>query len=151
MKAIFSLMLMMLVMGGLAFGQKPPVEQTRDDKAVAAAVEALRKAMVDPDKTNLDKLTMAQLSYGHSDGKVQDKATFIGAFLSGESDFVTIDLSDQTIAVVGDVAIVRHVLTAATNDSGKPGNVKIGVMLIWQKSHGEWKLLARQAVKLLHA
>ncbi len=122
--------------------------QSKDETAVASAVEALRKAMIDPDKATLDKLTADELSYGHSSGKVQDKAAFIEALTSGASDFVTIDLTEQTIKIVGNTAIVRHNLSASTNDGGKPGTVKLGILTIWQKQHSQWKLLARQAVKI---
>jgi hypothetical protein len=122
--------------------------QTSDEKAVAAAVENLRKAMVDPDKSLLEKLTVPELSYGHSTGKVQDQAAFVDALVSGTSDFVTIDLTEQTIKVTGNTAIVRHILNATNNDGGKPGVVKIAVLLVWIKQNKEWKLLARQAVKI---
>ena len=122
--------------------------QTKDEKAVAVAVETLRKAMVDPDKAILEKLTSADLSYGHSSGKVQDQAAFVDALVSGSSDFVTIDLSEQSIKVTNNTAIVRHVLNATNNDGGKPGVVKIAVLLVWVKQNKEWKLLARQAVKI---
>jgi ketosteroid isomerase-like protein len=122
--------------------------QSKDESAVAAAVESLKKAMIDADKAGLQKLTTDQLSYGHSSGKVEDKTTFIENIVSGKSDFVTIDLTNQTIAVSGDAAIVRHTLSATTNDSGNPGSVKLNILLIWQKQKGEWKLLARQAVKV---
>lgn len=124
------------------------IAQNKDEAAVAAAVESLKKAMIDADKVALQKLAVDQLSYGHSSGKVEDKATFIENIVSGKSDFVSIDLTNQTIAVVGDAAIVRHTLSAATNDSGHPGNVKLNILLVWQKQKGDWKLLARQAVKV---
>jgi len=122
--------------------------QSKDESAVAAAVESLKKAMIDADKAGLQKLTAEQLSYGHSSGKIEDKPTFIENIVSGKSDFVTIDLTNQTIAVSGDAAIVRHTLSASTNDGGNPGSVKLNILLIWQKQKGEWKLLARQAVKV---
>ena len=122
--------------------------QSKDETAVAAAVENLRKALIDPDKGTLDKLAADDLSYGHSSGTIQDKAAFVEALVSKHSDFVTIDLTEQTIKVSGNTAIVRHKLSATTNDNGTPGTVKIGVLLIWQKQHNEWKLLARQAFKL---
>lgn len=123
--------------------------QTKEETAVTAAVETLRKAMVDGDKAGLQKVTADQLSYGHSSGKVEDKATFVDNIVSGKSDFVTIDLTNQTVAVAGDAAIVRHALAATTNDGGTPGNVKLNILLVWQKQKGEWKLLARQAVKVM--
>lgn len=122
--------------------------QDAGEKAVATAVESLRKAMVDPDRTVLDKLTAEELSYGHSNGLLQNKQEFIEALTSGKSDFVSIDLSDQTVKIVGNIAIVRHTLSGVTNDGGKPGTTKLYVLMIWQQRHGEWKLLARQATKV---
>lgn len=121
--------------------------QSQDEKEVAAAVENLRKAMIDASENTLKDLTSDALSYGHSSGMVEDKTSFIGRLLSGESDFKTITLSDQTIRITNNVAIVRHKLVAETNDNGKPGNPNLSILLVWQKERGKWKLVARQAVK----
>lgn len=123
------------------------IAQSKEEAAVAAAVESLRQAMISGERGALEKIAADQLSYGHSSGKVEDKAAFVEAIASGKSDFVTIDLSEQTITVSGDVAIVRHKLSAETNDGGKPGTVKLAILTVWKKEGKAWKLLARQAVK----
>jgi hypothetical protein len=115
--------------------------------AVAAATEKLRVAMIDPTRDNVAALAADQLSYGHSGGKVDTKESFIADLLDGKSDFVTITITDQSVRVVDNAAIVRHTLTADTNDSGKPGKVRIKILQVWQKQRGQWKLLARQAVR----
>ena len=130
-------------------GMTSAMAQTKNEKAVALAVENLRKAMVDPDSAMLDKLAADSLSYGHSGGHVEGKAEFISKIVSGKSDFVTIDLSEQTIYINKNTAVVRHKLNAKTNDNGKPAEVHLLVLLVWQKQHGNWRLLARQAVKNL--
>jgi ketosteroid isomerase-like protein len=122
--------------------------QTKEIASVQKAVETLRQAMVSADSSKLSALTMSELSYGHSGGRVEDKASFISAITTGKSDFVTIDLSDQTVQVVGKTAIVRHTLSAKTNDNGQPGSVKLAILTVWQKDKKQWKLLARQAVRL---
>ncbi len=122
--------------------------QSQEETAVADAVETLRKAMIDADKAGLEKITASKLSYGHSNGRIEDKATFVGNIISGQSDFVTMDLTAQTIAVTGQTAIVRHTLGAKTNDGGKPGTVSLYVMLVFGKEGRHWKLVARQAVKI---
>jgi hypothetical protein len=116
------------------------------ESAVAAA-EKLRVAMVDPDQAVLASLVSDDLSYGHSGGKVDTKASFIGDLVAGNSDFVTIDITDQTAKVVQDVTIIRHTLVAKTNDRGVAGNVKLHVLQVWQRQGGVWKLVARQAVR----
>ncbi|POP40474.1 DUF4440 domain-containing protein [Superficieibacter electus] len=125
--------------------------QSTDIKAVTDAVENMRLAMLSGEKSSLEKVGLPSLSYGHSSGRVENNDEFVNAIVTGKSRFQTLNLSDQTVQVDGDVAIVRHILEAKTNDSGKPGDVKIGVMLVMKKDNaGEWKLLARQAYKLPH-
>jgi len=116
---------------------------------VSEVVEMLRKAMIDADKATLENLTSDSLSYGHSTGRIENKKEFVDNIVSGKSDFVTINLTEQTISILDNVAVVRNVLTAATNDSGKPGTTKLKVLLVWQKEKGKWKLLVRQAVKFI--
>jgi hypothetical protein len=116
------------------------------DTAVAAA-EKLRVAMVDPDQAVLNSLVADELSYGHSGAKVDTKTSFIADLIAGNSDFVTIDISDQTVKVLGDITIIRHTRVAKTNDRGVAGNVKLHVLQVWQRQGGAWKLLARQAVR----
>jgi ketosteroid isomerase-like protein len=79
---------------------------------------------------------------------VQNQATFIEKLVNGESDFVSIEFQNQTIEIIGDVAIVRHNLAAHTKDSGIDKDIKIGIMLVWQKQKNKWVLIARQAFKL---
>ena len=129
--------------------EKPFAQNSKSMTEITNAVEQLRKAMVDGDTVTLEKLTSNELSYGHSSGKLQTKKEFVSDIATGVSDFVSIDLTDQNIRVVDNTAIVRHILSAATNDKGKgPGTVKLGVLLVWVKNNGQWQLLARQAVKV---
>ena len=121
--------------------------QSRNEIAVGKAVENLRKAMVEADSITLSKLVMDELSYGHSGGKVEGKASFISSLTSGQSDFVTMELTNQTISVLKKTAIVRHTLSATTNDRGKPSSVKLGILTVWVKNGHQWKLLARQAIR----
>ena len=103
--------------------------------------------MIDPTPAALTALVADDLSYGHSGGRVDTKDSFID-LIAGKSEFVTIAITDQTIKVVGNTAIVRHTLTADTNDAGKPGKVQIKILGVWQQQGGQWKLLARQAVRV---
>ena len=123
----------------LTFAQKATVEE---------AVTRLSKLMVNPDSLALDKLILNNLSYGHSSGKVQTKQEFMHSLLSAESDFVEINLTDQTVTIQNKTALVRHTLSAKTNDKNVSGNVKLFILLIWSKEKVGWKLLGRQAVKV---
>lgn len=122
--------------------------QDKQEANLLAAVDKLKNAMVSGERKALEEIAANDLSYGHSSGKLEDKATFVETIASGKSDFVSIDLKNQTVKITGKTAIVRHELHAKTNDGGKPGEVHIGIMLVWQKQGKDWKMLARQAYKL---
>ena len=102
------------VMGALAFGgvslvqSASVVAESAEEAVVAQAVEALRKAMFTQEKSQLEALCAEQLSYGHSDGRVEDKAQFINGVMTRKSILKSLVLSDHTIAIVGNNAIARH-------------------------------------------
>ena len=123
--------------------------QTADEIKVAETMETLRKAIIDPDKAFLEKIIHEDLSYGHSSGTIETKAMLIESLVSNNSDFKTMDLTEQTVKVVGKTTIVRHKLFAETANKGVPSTTKLNVLLIFTKVKGEWKLLARQAAKIV--
>ena len=120
--------------------------QTGKESAVSAAVEVWRKAMIAADRATLESVTTAELSYGHSSGRVETKAEFIEALASGKSGFSAIELAGQTVNVVDKIAIVRHVFNATRRKEGD--KVKLFNLTIWLQQQDQWKMLARQAAKL---
>jgi ketosteroid isomerase-like protein len=137
----------------LAFGiggtmNTSAVAQSGEEAAVNQAVEAHRKAMVDVNRERLAELTADKLSYGHSAGKVESKAEFIDAVASKKTIFKTITLENPSVVVAGNSAIARHIFVSDLETDGKPGSVKIGVLQVWTREGGGWKLLARQAFRL---
>jgi len=122
--------------------------ESADEAAVTKAIDDLGKAMIAADKTKLDALVSDQLSYGHSSGRIETKAMFIDVFVSKKSVYKSIVLTEPKVVVVGNNAIARHVFAVDYESDGKPGSAKVGVMQVWVKEGGAWKLLARQAFRL---
>lgn len=141
----FRVLILLILFQFSAFAQK---SNEKEEAAVNNQVEILRKAMIDADGSKLKALTSERLNYVHSNGNFQNQAEFIDGIVSGKSDFVTIEFQNQTITIQNDVAIVRHVLSAHTKDEGIDRDIKIGIMLVWQKQRNHWVLIARQAYKL---
>ena len=119
--------------------------QGSDAAAVAAAVEALTKAMLAGGRAGLMAVTHERLSYGHSAGRIENRQQFIDPLVNRTSIFRSITVSDQTIDVVGDDAIVRHVLRGESEGGGRVNPVNIGILQVWKRQPDGWKLLARQA------
>jgi len=120
----------------------------RDQAAILAGVETYRKGLLTADRGLLEGICADQLSYGHSSGKVQSKAEFIAGAADPKSTWKYITLSDQSVAIIGSNAIVRNIFSGDIESEGKVTAIKIGILMVWQKQKGHWKLLARQAFKI---
>lgn len=141
MKIILTILCFSLLGSGL-------MAQSTAEIAVSDAVSRLHKAITDADRNVLESLTDKDLSYGHSSGKVEDKAAFMDAILSGKVDFSSIELSNQTITISGKNAIVRNTFTGTLTSDGKPLKITLNMLMVWRKQHGHWILLARQGYKI---
>jgi ketosteroid isomerase-like protein len=126
----------------------PTQAEAADETAVGQAVEAFKKATLAQDKAKLEQLFADQVSYGHSDGRVESKAEVINGVMNRKSVVKSIDFPELKIVVVGNSAVARHLYVSESEMDGKPTSTKIGALQVWQKQDGNWKLLARQGYKL---
>ena len=131
-------------------GVTPVFAASADEDAVAKSVEAFRAAQVAADAKAFDALCAAELSYSHSDGRVEDKAAFFANATNGKSKFVSLKYEDPKVRVVGPAAIVRfHWLgEAEAVADGKKSSTNLHILMNWQKQGADWKLLSRASTKL---
>jgi ketosteroid isomerase-like protein len=131
-------------------GVVPAFAMSTDEEAVAKIVEAFRAAQVAADAKAFDALCATELSYSHSDARVEDKATFIANATSGKSKFLSLAYDDVKIRVVGNAAIVRFhwVGESQAVADGKKNSTNLHILMNWQKQGADWKLLSRASTKL---
>src|SRR3954453_20439387 len=125
----------------------PALAESGDEACVNKAVDEMRTAYLKQDKAQLEAMTLPQLTYSHSDGRIEDKAQFIKGVMDRKSTVKSLESPDLTIHVAGDTAIVRHLWVSDTELDGKTTNTKIGVMQVYKKQDGGWKLLARSSYR----
>jgi ketosteroid isomerase-like protein len=119
-----------------------------DQKAVKQALEAFRKALLDRDVDRLRDLLVEELSYGlWPEGAVQNKYEFIAHIAREHPTYTSIAYSDPSITIAGDNAILRHREAIEAHTSEKRYLLEFGVLQVWQKQDGQWRLLARQGWK----
>lgn len=121
--------------------------QSSSDSEIEKSMNSLSAAIIAADQKALEGLTMTEVIYGHSDGRIEDRATFIGALVNKKSVFTKIELTDQKISIVGDLAFVSNHMSADVAPGGKPGHVELNIFYVWKKNGDTWKLLARKAFK----
>lgn len=118
-----------------------------DSAALTQAIEKFYNAIRDKNAAAFEPLVTHDLSYGHSSGRIENKAEFIANVLKPNTQWKTIYGANQRNYFSGDTAISRHAMAGENSRDGKPGTSDMPVMMVWQKQGGAWKLLARQAFK----
>ena len=136
-----------LGVSGLLLGRSGTADAA-EESAVSDSVETLRKGILEADRAKLAQVTSDHISYGHSDGRVEDKEEFIKGVLTRKQVVKTLTFPDTKISVVGPSAIVRHIYLSDSEVDGKASTTRIGALQVWQKQDGAWKLLARQGFRL---
>jgi ketosteroid isomerase-like protein len=134
-------------MTGLALAALDPsaaqAGPAEDKASLEKAVEAMRQAMLAGDDKALNAVLHDDLSYSHSDGRLQNKAQVLADF-SGKKPMSSIELSEQTVTIVSNVGVVRHVFDAVNQlPDGTASNAHIKVLQTWIKDGEAWRLLAR--------
>jgi ketosteroid isomerase-like protein len=121
-----------------------------DEDAVAKNLELFRTAQAASNAEGLATLCAAELSYSHSSGVVEDKATFIANATSGKSKVLSLEYKEMWVRVVGDVAIVRFhwVGESQAVADGKKSSTNLHILMNWVKQGSDWKLLSRASTKL---
>ena len=118
-----------------------------DNAALTQAIEKFYDAIRDKNAAAFEPLLTQDVSYGHSSGRMENKAEFIANVLKPNTRWKTIYGAKQVNYFSGDTAISRHLMAGENERDGKPGTSNMDVMMVWQKQSGAWKLLARQAYK----
>jgi ketosteroid isomerase-like protein len=131
-------------------GVVPAAYADADEDAVKKNVEAFRAAQFASDAKGLEALCAPELSYSHSDGRVEDKKTFVTNATDGKSKFISLAYDDLSVRVVGPAAIVRFHWRGESESvpDGKKSSTNLHILMTWLKQGADWKLLSRGSTKL---
>jgi len=131
-----------------AFGTNAFAAAPGGTEAVTAAVEAYRVGLLKADGKLLNALCSNPIAYGHSTGRVQTRQEFLDEAGNGKSAWKTIGFSDLSILLNGSNAMSRFVFNGVNEVAGKQNTLRFGVLIVWARQRGKWRLLARQGYKL---
>ena len=120
-----------------------------DSVSLKEAMSNLDKALINKDEKMLVQLLHADVSYGHSNGWVQNKNDIINDLKSGKLVYSKIEnTSVMIVAISNNWATVRINANAEGSINGTAFQLKLHVLQVWMKSMTGWQLLARQSTKL---
>jgi ketosteroid isomerase-like protein len=110
----------------------------------AARIEAMLKA----DARELDRLLADDLTYAHSDGRVDTKAQFIRTYTSGESRYMALDRDTPSVRVYGNTAVVTGTAKIHVRSPKGDSRFQLGYLDVYARRGGRWQMVAWQSTRL---
>ena len=119
---------------------------------IAAAEQALYRAMIAQDFAALDALLADDVVYIHSTAVAEDKQGYLAGVRDGLYDYGTIESSDVSVRTCGDVAIQTGtvVMSVAARGATK-APITLLFTLVWKREQQGWRLWQRHATRVAGA
>jgi hypothetical protein len=114
-------------------------------EAVLNAEEQWKTAVLKADRSSLEKLLAADLSYTHSSGKTQTKEQFIDDAGGGATAYKSIEFENTNVRQYGSVAVITH---SAIITTVQTGTTHLYLTEVWAQEGGRWQMASRQATKI---
>lgn len=117
-----------------------------DEQAIKTSIDKFNAAAKAADKATLDKLLHADLVYGHSNAKIENKAECIQALVTGKPNFVM--EPGLSIRIYGKTAVAHGKMTANVVQNGNPTKIPLDLLQVWVKEGADWRMVARHTTRL---
>jgi ketosteroid isomerase-like protein len=104
--------------------------------------------MMKKDRAGLQKILHENLTYTHSSGLNETKADVLQSVTQGPMIHEEIKLSNTTVRVFGDTALVKGIVDFRNSVAGAVSTAHLDVLHVWLKGPQGWQLVARQAIRL---
>ncbi len=118
-----------------------------DEIKLIATVKEFHQSLVKKNTISINQQTDKALSYGHSNGWVENKTDIIKDLETGYISYQSFKEDSITVAINGNMANVRFVADITATMKAATNSYRLKVLEVWVKKSKRWVLFARQAVK----
>ena len=142
MKSLFSFIFLVCFVFG--FSQA----YSKQEKTLLTQVSKLDSLMENNDSKILE-LFSDDVSFGHSNGWIQNKDDFKKDFESGKVKYQSVKQTElKEFKIKNKFANIRRIIAVKGLYKNETFEMKLSVLEFWIKQKGIWKLWSRQSVKI---
>jgi ketosteroid isomerase-like protein len=118
------------------------------EREVLQADAARVKALIENDVDALEQLLGDDLTYVHSNGMLDTKESYIGSLRAGASRYLTMDMSDVAVRLLGDTAVITAKFNARVKVGDREVNPQPRVLIVYARRDGRWQMVAWQSTPI---
>lgn len=136
----------------LLFALSTVVVTTRASEAPTQAVmradHARLAAMMAGDGAALGRVLSEELTFVHSDGRVESKAEYVKNLMAGDTAYINARTSDvKTLTPSADVVVIIGTQDMRKKLGESWSDIHLKFMSIWRNENGTWRMFAWQSMK----
>lgn len=109
---------------------------------------SLNQALIERNENLLQELLHDDLSYGHSNGWIENKKELISNNQSKFLIYEKIHIDSVNVKYTNNLAVLRCQSTLDVIMNERKINLKLHTCQVWINTKGKWKLIARQSTKI---
>ncbi|MBI4892766.1 MAG: nuclear transport factor 2 family protein [Acidobacteria bacterium] len=118
-------------------------------QAVEEAERGWAKGVTTNDFALLGKVLGDDLSYTHSTGALDTKASYIDNLKTGKARYLKVDHEDLKVRLLSkDTAIAICRAAVVTIQNGKENPARLTFLHVFVNRHGQWQMVAHQSARL---
>jgi ketosteroid isomerase-like protein len=106
------------------------------------------RAMMDADTAALDRILGDDLTYTHSNGAVDTKASFLAAIKSGKLKYESVT-TDGQVRVQGDTAVVTGRGAMRVRAGDRQLDMAVRFTDVYVKRDGRWQMITWQSTRIV--
>ena len=121
---------------------------SKKEKALLIQVSKL-DSLMENNNSKILELFSDDVSFGHSNGWIQNKDDFKKDFESGKVKYQSVKQTElKELKIKNKFANVRRIIVVKGLYKNETFEMKLSVLEFWIKQKGIWKLWSRQSVKI---
>ena len=125
------------------------VSETASPKEELLSMQQRRfEAMVRADLPALKLLLAEDLTYTHTNGVTESKASFLSMIESGSLKYEAVEITSSNVRMYGDTGVITGRGTMRVLYQGTPMSLVLSFIEVHVKSEGRWQLVAYQSTRI---
>ena len=118
------------------------------EQAVLKLEQEWEDALLKSDVPALEKIYDDSLIYTHSNGSIDNKATYVGKIKSGATKYQSMKRDDIKVSVYGNSAVVTCHWDVHTIANGSKIDTDARYLHVYVKQKDGWKMVAHQSTRI---
>lgn len=116
-----------------------------DTQGILALESRRYDAMTGNDQATLATLLHDDLIYTHSTGLIDTKASYMESISSGRVQYKRVEIADQQVKLLGDVALIIGGSRIDVVVKGTPKSLTLRSLAAWTSTANGWQFIAWQS------